>query len=106
MDYKDIISDLKKKKFSPVYFLMGEEPYFIDLICDYAEKNILHDPVQEFNQSVLYGRDVDVQTIISEAKRYPMMSDKQVVIIKEAQNIRNIEDLEAYVSNPLESTVL
>ncbi|HTF02738.1 MAG TPA: DNA polymerase III subunit delta [Bacteroidia bacterium] len=106
VDYKDIISDLKKKKFSPIYFLMGEEPYFIDLICDYAEKNILDDSEKEFNQSVLYGRDVDVQTIISEAKRYPMMSDKQVVIIKEAQNIRNIEDLESYVSNPLDSTVL
>lgn len=85
---------------------MGDEPYFIDLIADYAEKNILDDNEKEFNQSVLYGRDVDVQTIISEAKRYPMMADKQVVIVKEAQNVRNIEDLESYVQNPLDSTIL
>jgi len=106
VDHKEIIGDLKKKKFKPVYFLMGDEPYFIDLICDYAEKNILDDIEKEFNQSVLYGRDVDVQTIISEAKRYPMMADKQVVIVKEAQNVRNIEDLETYVQNPLDSTIL
>lgn len=106
MDHKEIIGDLKKKKFSPIYFLSGEEPYFIDLIADYAEKNILDETEREFNLSVLYGRDIDVQTIISEAKRYPMMSDKQVVIIKEAQNVKNIEDLESYVNNPLDSTVL
>ncbi len=106
MDHKDIISDFKKKKFKPVYFLMGEEPYFIDLIADYAEKNILDDAEKEFNQSILYGRDVDVATIISEAKRYPMMAEKQVVIVKEAQNVKNIEELESYVMNPLASTVL
>jgi DNA polymerase-3 subunit delta len=106
VEHKDIIGDLKKKKYSPVYFLMGEEPYFIDLISDYAEKQILDDTEKEFNLQVLYGRDVDVQTIISEAKRYPMMSDKQVVIIKEAQNVRNIEDLESYISQPLDSTLL
>lgn len=85
---------------------MGEEPYFIDLISDYAEKHILDETEREFNLQVLYGRDIDVQTIISEAKRYPMMSDKQVVIIKEAQNVRNIEDLEAYLAQPLDSTLL
>lgn len=106
MEYKEIISDLKKKKYSPIYFLSGEEPYFIDLISDFAEKNILDETEREFNLSVLYGRDIDVQTVISEAKRYPMMAEKQVVIIKEAQNIRNIEDLEPYVNNPLDSTVL
>lgn len=106
MEFKEIIGDLKKKKYAPVYFLSGEEPYFIDQICDFAEKNILDESEREFNLQVLYGRDIDVQTIVSEAKRYPMMSDKQVVIVKEAQNIRNIEDLEAYVTNPLDSTVL
>lgn len=106
MEYKEIIADLKKKIYAPVYFLSGEEPYFIDLISDYAEKNILDETEREFNLQVLYGRDVDVPTIISEAKRYPMMSDRQVVIIKEAQNIRNIEELEPYVNNPLDSTVL
>lgn len=106
MEYKEIIGDLKKKKYSPVYFLSGEEPYFIDIIADFAEKNILDENEREFNLTVLYGRDVDVQTIISEAKRYPMMSDKQVVIIKEAQNVKGIEDLESYVNNPLDSTLL
>lgn len=106
MEYKEIIGDLKKKKYAPVYFLSGEEPYFIDQICEFAEKNILDETEREFNLQVLYGRDIDVQTVISEAKRYPMMSDRQVVIVKEAQNIRNIEDLESYVTNPLDSTVL
>lgn len=106
MEHKEIIGDLKKKKYAPVYFLMGEEPYFIDLISDYAEKQILDETEREFNLQVLYGRDVDVATIVSEAKRYPMMSDKQVVIIKEAQNIRNIEELESYISAPLNSTLL
>lgn len=106
MEYKEIIGDLKKKKYAPVYFLSGEEPYFIDLISDFAEKNILDETEREFNLQVLYGRDVNVDQIISEAKRYPMMSDRQVVIIKEAQNVRNIEDLEPYINNPLDSTVL
>lgn len=106
MEYKDIIADLKKKVYKPVYFLMGDEPYFIDRISDYIESNVLDESEREFNQSVLYGRDVNVQQVISEAKRYPMMSDKQVVIIKEAQNIRNIEELESYVQHPLDSTIL
>lgn len=106
MEFKEILGDLKKKKYAPVYFLSGEEPYFIDKIADFAEKEILDETEREFNLQVLYGRDIDVQTIISEAKRYPMMSERQVVIIKEAQNIRNIEDLEAYVSAPLDSTLL
>ncbi len=106
MEYKDILSDLKKKIYKPVYFLMGDEPYFIDKIADFIEHNVLDESEREFNQSVLYGRDVNVQQVISEAKRYPMMSDKQVVIIKEAQNIRLIEELESYVQQPLESTIL
>lgn len=106
MEYKDIIADLKKKNFKPVYFLMGDEPYFIDKISDYIEQHVLDESEREFNQSVLYGRDVNVQQIISEAKRYPMMSDKQVVIVKEAQNVRLIEELEPYIQQPLNSTIL
>lgn len=124
MDYKEILSDLKAKKYKPVYFLMGEEPYFIDTISDYIEKNILDDGEKEFNQTVVYGKDIDLLTIISAAKRYPMMSERQVVIVKEAQNIRNLagkdkgvddesgkEDkiknpLLAYIENPQPSTVL
>ncbi|CAN5907834.1 DNA polymerase III subunit delta [soil metagenome] len=106
MDYLDIISDLKKKVYKPVYFLSGEEPYFIDQISDFIEKKVLDENEKEFNQTVLYGRDTDVGTIIGEAKRYPMMSDKMVIIVKEAQNIRNIEDLDSYIANPLNSTIL
>ncbi len=106
MDYLDIISDLKKKVYKPVYFLSGEEPYFIDQISDFIEKKVLDENEKEFNQTVLYGRDTDVGTIVGEAKRYPMMSDKMVIIVKEAQNIRNIEDLDSYIANPLDSTIL
>ncbi len=106
MDFSAILSDLKKKNYKPVYVLAGEEPYFIDVIANYIEKNVLDENEREFNQTVLYGRDTDVATIVSEAKRYPMMADRQVVIVKEAQNIRGIEDLESYVNNPLDSTLL
>ncbi|HEU4718192.1 MAG TPA: DNA polymerase III subunit delta [Bacteroidia bacterium] len=106
MEFNAILSDLKKKNYKPVYFLTGEEPYFIDVISDYVEKNVLDENEKEFNQTVLYGRDTDVQTIIAEAKRYPMMSERQVLIVKEAQNVRNIEDLEAYVEKPLDTTLL
>lgn len=106
MDFESILSNLKKKKYAPVYFLMGDEAYFIDAISDYIEKNVLDENEREFNQTVLYGRDIDVSTVASEAKRYPMMAEHQVVIVKEAQNIRNIEDLESYVNSPLDSTIL
>jgi DNA polymerase III subunit delta len=106
LEFNAILADLKKKKYKPVYVLSGDEPYFIDEISDYIEKNVLDESEREFNQTVLYGRDTDVATIVSEAKRYPMMSDRQVLIIKEAQNIRNIEELDSYVQKPLESTLL
>ncbi|CAN5433188.1 DNA polymerase III subunit delta [soil metagenome] len=106
MNYLDIISDLKKKVYKPVYFLSGEEPYFIDKISDFIEQKVLDESEKEFNQTILYGRDTDVVAIIGEAKRYPMMSDKMVIIVKEAQNIKNIEGLDSYISNPLDSTIL
>src|ERR1044072_3226113 len=106
VEFNDILSDLKSKKYKPVYFLSGDEPYFIDKISDFIEKKVLDESEREFNQTVLYGRDTDVGTIIGEAKRYPMMSDRMVVIVKEAQNIRNIEELDSYVNNPLDSTLL
>jgi len=117
MEFNQILADLKKKVFHPVYFLSGEEPYFIDVISDYIEKNVLDEGEKEFNQSVLYGRDVDVLTIIGHAKRFPMMSNHQVIIVKEAQNIKNLltteksskEDkspLLTYIENPQRSTVL
>ncbi|MDQ3191796.1 MAG: DNA polymerase III subunit delta [Bacteroidota bacterium] len=105
-EFNAILAELKKKVYRPVYFLMGEEPYFIDVISDYATENILTEDEKEFNLSVLYGRDINVASIINEAKRYPMMSPYQVVIVKEAQNIKNIEELEPYLKNPLSTTIL
>ena len=85
-----ILTDLKRRIFKPVYFLSGEEPYYIDLVSDYIEKNVLDESEQEFNQTILYGKDVDLNTIISAAKRFPMMSEVQVVIVKEAQNLKEL----------------
>ena len=82
MEYNEIISELKKKTYRPIYFLMGEEPYFIDMISDYIENNVLDDSEKEFNQTILYGRDVSAADIIGAAKRFPMMSEHQVLIIR------------------------
>ena len=116
-----ILADLKAVKVAPVYFLQGEEPYYIDQIADHIEKNLLPEDQKGFNQTVLYGKDVDINGIITAAKRFPMMHDRQVVIIKEAQDVKDLEKtlknkvggkeiefnaLEAYLKNPLPSTVL
>lgn len=102
-----IVNDIKGGTIKPIYFLMGEEPYYIDKLCDYIEQNILTEEEKGFNQSILYGRDVTIEDIISTAKRYPMMADRQVVIIREAQDlIRTIDKLETYAENPMPSTVL
>jgi len=85
-----ILTDLKRKIFKPVYFLSGEEAYYIDLISDYIEKNVLDESEQEFNQTILYGKEADMNAIISAAKRFPMMSEYQVVIVKEAQNLKEL----------------
>jgi len=106
LSYDEIVKDLKAKHYYPVYYLMGEEPYYIDKISDYIAENILTDTEKEFNLSVVYGADVDISTIINTAKRYPMMSEYQVVIVKEAQNVRNMEELAFYLQKPLFSTIL
>lgn len=106
MDFDQIINDLKNKIYYPIYFLAGEEPYYIDSISDFIEAHILSDMEKEFNQTVVYGRDTDVMSIVSLAKRFPMMANYQVVIVKEAQEVQNIEDLLPYVENPLNSTLL
>tara|TARA_B110001454_G_scaffold181480_1_gene175558 strand:- start:260 stop:1264 length:1005 start_codon:yes stop_codon:yes gene_type:complete len=104
---KQIVTDIKKGNTKPIYFLMGDEPYYIDAIASYIEKNILSDQEKGFNQMVLYGRDVTIEDIVSNAKRYPMMSDKQVILVKEAQELsRTIEKLEAYAANPQPTTIL
>ncbi len=120
MDFNTIMSDLKKKIYKPVYFLMGDEPYFIDIISDYIENNVLDEGEREFNQTILYGRDVSTADIVGAAKRFPMMSEYQVIIVKEAQDIKDLikkEDKDAkkekqktpfelYLENPLSSTIL
>ena len=106
MTFEQILNDLKNKIYYPVYFLAGEESYYIDEISDYIEEHVLTDIEKEFNQTVIYGRETDVLSIISNAKRYPMMANYQVVIVKEAQDIKNIEDLLPYIENPLDSTLL
>jgi len=106
MDYNQIIDDLKKKNYSPVYFLEGEEPYYLDQISHFILENVLTEEEKGFNQSILYGKDLTIDAIMTAAKRFPMMAERQVVVIREAQNIRNLEDLATYVENPMRSTVL
>lgn len=104
---KSIISDLKNGNTKPIYFLMGEEPYYIDGISKYIEENVLSEEEKGFNQMVLYGRDVTIEDVVSNAKRYPMMAEKQVVIVKEAQDLsRTIENLLSYAINPQPTTIL
>lgn len=104
--YEEIISDIKKRIFKPVYFLAGEEPYYIDLITDYIEQNILPESEKSFNQMVVYGEDTSVSNIIEMSRKYPMMATHQVIIVKEAQVVKKIEDLIIYVEKPLLSTIL
>ncbi|WKK64674.1 DNA polymerase III subunit delta [Lutimonas zeaxanthinifaciens] len=104
---KQIAEEIRSKNTKPIYFLMGEEAYYIDKISDFIENNVLTEEEKGFNQMVLYGRDVTIEDIIANAKRFPMMSEKQVVIVKEAQDLsRTIEKLADYAENPQPSTVL
>jgi DNA polymerase-3 subunit delta len=120
-DFSSLSASIKARQFSPVYFLEGEEPFYIDAIADLIEEHALQDFEKEFNQSILYGKDVDISRVISEAKRFPMMADKQVVIIREAQDIKDLDKtltttqgkskieynlLEEYIKNPQPTSVL
>ncbi len=106
MTFDQIIKDLKERKYFPVYFLMGEEPYYIDEITNYIADNVLTEEEKAFNQTILYGKDISASDIIMAARRYPMMAQYQVIIVKEAQNIKDIEALSLYAENPLNSTIL
>ena len=102
-----IIKEIKSGNYKPIYFFMGEEPYYVDKLTEYIEDNVLTEDEKGFNQVVLYGRDTSIEDIVSNAKRYPMMAERQVVIVKEAQELsRNIDKLEAYAENPQPTTVL
>ena len=106
MTYDQILSDIHKKNFAPIYFLTGEEPYFIDMISDTIENEALDEADRAFNQIVLYGRDVDVETIANHARSFPMMGERMVVIVKEAQDVKNLENFEAYLDTIPETTLL
>ncbi|MHB9056626.1 MAG: DNA polymerase III subunit delta [Paludibacteraceae bacterium] len=104
--YEQIMADLRRKAYNPVYFLMGEEAYYIDRISDFIQNNILDESEVDFNMTVLYGKDTDIDSVINAAKRYPMMAEHQVVIVKEAQLIKDWDSLSYYLSKPLRSTIL
>jgi DNA polymerase-3 subunit delta len=106
MTVETILSDLAKKKFKPVYWLEGDEDFFIDAITDFAATNILSESEAAFNLAVYYGKDTEWATLFNTCRKYPMFSEKQVVIVKEAQEMRGIEKLETYVEKPLDSTIL
>ena len=102
-----IVSDIKKGNIKPIYFLMGEESYYIDKISDFIEDTVLDEAEKGFNQQVMYGRDATIEDIVGAAKRYPMMAERQVLIVKEAQDLsRSIEKLVSYAENPQPTTVL
>lgn len=102
-----ILQDIRKKIFKPVYLLMGDESYYIDLICDAIIENALKENERDFNQTILYGADVDdFAIVVNAAKRFPMMAEHQLIVVKEAQNIRGIENLAFYLQKPLMSTIL
>lgn len=106
MTFEQTIKQLKSNNFASIYFLMGDESYFIDLITEYIINNSLEESERDFNQTILYGKDTDIHTIISTARRFPMMAKRQLVVVKEAQNIKNIDILSSYIDKPLESTIL
>lgn len=104
--YEEIVRDVKNGVYVPIYFLMGEEDYYIDRISEYIADRVLTEAEKEFNLTILYGADTDIATIINSAKRYPMMSKYQIVMVKEAQNLKNLDELTYYLQKPLMSTIL
>ena len=105
MSVEKIIGSWKKKAFKPIYWLEGEEEYYIDQVIDYAENNILPEAEAAFNLTVFYGKDADWAAIINACRRYPMFAEKQVVILKEAQHMKEIDKLESYIAAPLPTTI-
>lgn len=105
MSAEKIIGDWKKKIYKPIYWLEGEEEYYIDVVMDYAEHKILNESEAGFNLTIFYGKDADWAEVVNASRRYPMLGDKQVVLLKEAQQMRDLEKLEGYFENPLASTV-
>jgi DNA polymerase III subunit delta len=105
MSAEKIITDFKKKNFKPIYWLEGEEDYYIDWVMDYAENNLLTADEASFNLTVFYGKDADWAGVVNACRRYPMFAERQVVLLKEAQHMKDIDKLEGYIENPLSSTI-
>lgn len=105
MDHKLIIKNIKQKQFEKIYFLHGEEPFFIDAITDAIVENAMDDSERDFNQNILYGKECDAGSLIADAKSYPMMGERRLVVVKEAQEFKEIELLESYFANPVETTI-
>lgn len=106
MTHQEILKSLKSGDYKPIYFLHGTESYFIDVVSDFIEKNALTEAEKSFNQTILYGKDTEHKTVVDSARRYPMMAQRQVVILKEAQDMKTLQDLSLYIENPTPSTVL
>ncbi|OYT11090.1 MAG: DNA polymerase III subunit delta [Bacteroidetes bacterium 4572_112] len=106
MNYDEILKSIKNRVFAPIYFLHGEEPFFIDKICDALDNTVLNEGEKDFNQTIVYGKDIKVSTIITMAKRFPMMASHQVILVREAQQLEQLELLDSYIDNPQKSTIL
>jgi DNA polymerase-3 subunit delta len=106
LTFEAIIKDIKSQKYSPIYLLHGDEPYYIDKISNYIEKNVLNLGEQSFNQAILYGKDTEFKTVVDEARQYPMMASHRVVVIKEAQDMRSLKSLATYAENPSPQSIL
>ena len=103
---REIVADVRRGVFKPVYLLMGDEPYYVDMVCDEILEHCIDESERDFNQTVCYGADVNAEAVITAARRYPMFADRQLVVVKEAQMMKTLEELAVYCQKPLESTVL
>lgn len=103
---REIVADVRKGIFRPVYLLMGDEPYYVDMVCDAIIENALDESERDFNQTICYGADVNADAVITAARRYPMFAERQLVVVKEAQMMKSLEELAVYCTKPLDSTVL
>ncbi|MDR1120787.1 MAG: DNA polymerase III subunit delta [Dysgonamonadaceae bacterium] len=106
LTYEEIRRNIQRKQFAPIYFLQGEEPYFIDRLTDLLIENVLDDSERDFNQTIVYGSETDIYAVMNAAKRFPMMAARQLVVVKEAKNLKNMEELIHYVQSPQQATVL
>ncbi len=105
MDHNIVLKDIKQKKFEKVYFLHGEESYYIDVITQSLLDNVLEEHERDFNQTIVYGKEQDVSSLVADLRSYPMMSDRRLLVLKEAQEMKDIDKLESYFENPTDTTI-